>query len=149
MTTNQGNQTRRPDGGIGRRNGLKIRRPLKACGFETLSGHQSSLVRERASYRSASQLAEIDTGATRPAKAARRSRGEGGLFNTVSGLRGNDGVSEATGNAGGSEEATGSRKWCRLSTSRATIGIPSPRVRSFGKTQRLQELPDRNLQRTG
>ena len=32
-----------PDGGIGRRNGLKIRRPLKACGFDPLSGHQPSL----------------------------------------------------------------------------------------------------------
>lgn len=30
----------RPDGGIGRRNGLKIRRPLKACGFDPHSGHQ-------------------------------------------------------------------------------------------------------------
>jgi hypothetical protein len=94
-------------------NEVKIRRPLKACGFETLSGHQSSLVRERASYRSASQLAEIDTGATRPAKAARRSRGEGGLLTPSAGLRGNDGVSEVAGNTGGSEEAVRSRRAAR------------------------------------
>ena len=32
----------RPDGGIGRRNGLKIRR-RKACGFDPLSGHFNDL----------------------------------------------------------------------------------------------------------
>jgi hypothetical protein len=29
-----------PDGGIGRRTGLKIPRPLKACRFDPDSGHQ-------------------------------------------------------------------------------------------------------------
>lgn len=31
----------RPGGGIGRRSGLKIRRPLKACGFDPHPGHSA------------------------------------------------------------------------------------------------------------
>ena len=32
----------RPDGGIGRRAGLKIQFPLKKCGFDPHSGHQKA-----------------------------------------------------------------------------------------------------------
>ncbi len=46
----------RPDGGIGRRAGLKIQFPLKKCGFDPHSGHQKSysakdFVSERAGVR--------------------------------------------------------------------------------------------------
>jgi hypothetical protein len=36
--------SRRPDGGIGRRTGLKIPRPQKACRFDPGSGHQCFLL---------------------------------------------------------------------------------------------------------